>query len=203
MATSRIIETIDIALTTLPETARRCNVKLNYEKLQYKKEEVIFFSKTYFTSGYKPDKSKVAAIPKMPTPTCKKQAQSFIGIINYFSKFSARLLEIAETIREPSKDKVPFNRGPEHQSAFDQMKKEIVSAPILAYYNPKKQTVLQTDASIKGLGAYLLQEKKPVYFTSKSLMDAQRGYVTIELESLVVAWAMESSITSYMQATSY
>ena len=49
------------------------------------------------------------------------------------------------------------------------MKQEIISAPILAYYNPKKQTVLQTDASIKGLGACLLQEEKPVYFASKHL----------------------------------
>ena len=32
----------DQALTTLLETARRCNVKLNYEKLQYKKDEVDF-----------------------------------------------------------------------------------------------------------------------------------------------------------------
>ena len=32
----------DQALTTLPKTARRCNVQLNYEKLQYKKQEVIF-----------------------------------------------------------------------------------------------------------------------------------------------------------------
>ena len=32
----------DQALTTLLGTARRCNVKLNYEKLQYKKDEVDF-----------------------------------------------------------------------------------------------------------------------------------------------------------------
>ena len=71
------------------------------------------------------------------------------------------------------------------------MKQEIVSAPILAYYNPKKQTVLQTDASTKGLGACLLQEEKPVYFASKALTGAQWGYVAIELESLAVAWVME------------
>ena len=99
------------------------------------------------------------------------------------------MYEIAESIRELTKDKVPFNWGPEHQSAFTQMKKEI--APILAYYNPNKQTVLQTDASIKGLGACLLQEEKPVYFASKALSDAQKAYVAIELESLAVAWAME------------
>ena len=68
-----------------------------------------------------------------------------------------------EPIRELSKDKVPFNWGPEHQEAFNQMKKERVRAPILTYYNPKKETVLQTDASTKGPGACLLQEQKPVF----------------------------------------
>ena len=96
-------------------------------------------------------------------------------MINYLSKFSGKFSEISEPIRELAKDKVPFNWGPEHQSAFTQMKKEIASVPILAYYNPKKQTVLQTDASIKGLGACLLQEEKPVYFASKDLTDAQKG----------------------------
>ena len=71
------------------------------------------------------------------------------------------------------------------------MKKEIVTAPFLAYYNPSKQSVLQAAPSIKGLGACLLQDQRPVYFASKALTEAQRGYVAIEYESLAVAWAME------------
>ena len=86
---------------------------------------------------------------------------------------------------------MPFNWGPKHQEVFKQMKKEIVRAPILAYYNPKKETILQTDASIKGLSTYLLQEQRPVYFASKALTEIQRGYVAIEIESLAVAWAMK------------
>ena len=109
----------------------------------------------------------------MSAPTNKKQVHSFIGMINYLSKFSAWLSETADLIRELTKDKVSSNWGPEHQSAFIQMKQEIVSALILAYDNPKKQTVLQTDASLKGLGACLLQEEKPVYFASKAITDAQ------------------------------
>ena len=70
-------------------------------------------------------------------------------------------------------------------------KKEIAAAPNLAYYNPRKTTVLQTDASNKGLGACLLQEEKPIYFASKALTERQRGYMGIELESLAVAWVME------------
>ena len=181
----------DHALTTLLATARCCNVTLNYEKLQYKKEEVSFFGETYTTSGCKPAQSKVTAITEMPAPTCKKQVQSFIGMVSYLSKFSTCLSKLVKPIRELSKEKVPFNWGPEHQEAFQLMKKEIAAVPILAYYNPRKQTILQTDASIKGLGACLLQDHKPVYFASKALTMAQRGYVAMVLESLAEAWVIE------------
>ena len=84
-------------------------------------------------------------------------------MFNYLSKFSAQLSELAEPNRELSKEKVPFNWGPEHDNAFQLIKKEVVTAPILAYYNLNKPTMLQTDASCQGLGACLLQNEKPVY----------------------------------------
>ena len=49
------------------------------------------------------------------------------------------------------------------------MKKEISCAPVLAYYNPKKQPILQIDANIKSLGVCLLQEEMSVFFASKAL----------------------------------
>ena len=79
---------------------------LNYDKLQYKKDKVDFFGETYTTSSHNPAKNKVSAITAMPSPTNNKQVQSFIGIINYLSKVSPRLSELAEPIRELSKDKV-------------------------------------------------------------------------------------------------
>ena len=145
----------------------------------------------YTIDGCKPAKSKITTIVEMPSPGSKKEVQSFIGMINYLSKFSPRLTELAEPIRELVKEKVPFNWGPEHQESFAMFKKEIIRAPALAYYNPQKETVLQTDASTKGLGACLLQDEKPIYFASKALTETQRGYTAIEIESLAVAWAVE------------
>ena len=131
----------DQAFTNLLQVAKECNIKLNYDKLQYKQNEVEFFGETSTTSGHKPSKDNVAAITSMPSPTNKKQVQSFIGM-NHLAKFSPRLSEFAEPNRELAKDKVPFNWGPEHQTAFTGLKKDIASATLLAYYNPKKQTTL-------------------------------------------------------------
>ena len=96
-------------LTTLLETARQCNVRLNYEKLQYKQMEVEFFGETYTVDGCKPAKGKVQAIVEMPALSSKKKVQSFTRIINYLSKFSTRLSELALPIRELAKEKVAFN----------------------------------------------------------------------------------------------
>ena len=62
----------DIALTTLLQTARNCNVRLNFDQLQYKKTEVDFFGETYTTDGCKPAQNKVSTIVEMLAPTCKK-----------------------------------------------------------------------------------------------------------------------------------
>ena len=81
----------DLALTILLDTTRECNVRLNYDKLQYKKTKVDFFGETYMIDGHKPMQTKVSVINTMPQPSSKKEVQSFIGMINYLSKFSARL----------------------------------------------------------------------------------------------------------------
>ena len=110
--------------------------------------EVNFYREIYTTDGHKPAQSKIITIVEMPSPSSKKEVQSFIGMINYLSKFSPRLTELAEPIRELVKEKVPFNWGLEHQELLTVFKKEIVRAPVLAYYNPHKETILQKDACL-------------------------------------------------------
>ena len=125
-----------LSFTILLQTARRCNIKLNHDKLKFKCTEVNFYGKTYTTDGCKPAQNKITAIIKMPPPSSKKEVQSFIGMVNYLTKFLLRLTELSKLIRDLIKEKVPFNWGPEHQESFNMLKKELVRAPVLAYYNP-------------------------------------------------------------------
>ena len=124
------------------------------------------------TQGCKPSDAKVKAITEMPKPTTLKNLQTFLGMVQYLSKFFPRIAEIAEPLRDLTKKHAPYAWGPEHNQAFNNIKKEIVQAPIIRYYDLKKKTVLQSDASIKGLGTCLLQDGHPIYLASKSLHDA-------------------------------
>ena len=98
------------ALTTLHHTARTCNVRLNYDKLQYKQTEVEFFKETYTVDGHKPVQSKVEVLIDIPQPNCKKQVQSFIGMVNYLSKFPA-YQSLWNQFSELSREKSPIQLG--------------------------------------------------------------------------------------------
>ena len=59
------------------------------------------------------------------------------------------------------------------------------------YFDRKAEHVIQADASMKGVGAVLLQEGKPVIYVSRTLTPAEERYSNIERELLRVVFAME------------
>ena len=77
----------DKAFTQLLETMKKNSIKLNFNKIQYKQKEVEFFGETYMTQGCKPSDTKVKAIMEMPKPTTLKDLQTFLGMVQYLSKF--------------------------------------------------------------------------------------------------------------------
>ena len=145
---------------------------------------------------------KVQAVTEMTMPTSVTELQCFLGMCNFPSKFFFRMAEISEPLHQLTCKGIPFIWGPEHTEAFKLLKREISTAPILRYYDPKKPGVLQTDACTKGLGAILLQDGHPVYFASKSLTTAQQNNVAIELEALAVSWAVQK-FHHYLYGTSF
>ena len=112
---------------------KKNNIKLHFNNIQYKQKEVESFGKTYTTQGPKPSDVKVKAITEMPRPRNLKDLQTFLGMVQYLSKFSPRIAEIAEPLRDLTKKHAPYAWGPEHNHAFDSIKKEIVQAPIFRY----------------------------------------------------------------------
>ena len=70
-----------------------------------------------------------------------------------------------------------------------------MSAPVLVYPNFDVDFILETDASVQGLGAILSQVQAdgnphPVSFASRALNDAERKYAITELKTLAVVWGV-------------
>ena len=63
----------DLEFTTMLQTARKCNIKLNFEKLQYKCTQVNFYGETYTTDGHKPAQSKITTIVRCHPLTPRKK----------------------------------------------------------------------------------------------------------------------------------
>ena len=82
------------------------------------------------------------------------------------------------------------------RSAFHKLKKAVMSAPVLAYPDPNKEYLLETDASKLGLGAVLSQKQSDgryplVAFGSRALHGAEVNYNSTKLEFLAMKWSIE------------
>ena len=97
-------------------------------------------------------------------------------MVTYLAKFLPKLSTVMEPIRRLTKQDVEFEWSEEQNKAMDEVKRLVTTAPVLAYYNPKKELVIQCDASSKGLGAVLLQEEKPLSYASRALSTTECEY---------------------------
>ena len=67
------------------ETTRKNGLILNKKKLQFKKEEVSFFSHRWNSTGISPDSEKTESILRMEFPPDKETMHSFPGLVNFLN----------------------------------------------------------------------------------------------------------------------
>ncbi|KAF0721645.1 hypothetical protein Ae201684P_007762 [Aphanomyces euteiches] len=90
---------------------------------------------------------------------------------------------------------VPWVWSPECQTAFDDVKKSLVEAPILALPDFGQPFSVVCDASIRGIGCCLMQLdssglNRPISYQSRQLRPAERNYPVHDLELLAVKYAL-------------
>ena len=189
----------DRNLLQLMERAQEKGVVFNQDQLQFKCKEVSFFGHSWSSKGIKPDNKKVSAILDMQPPKDVKNLQSFLGLVSYLTRYSECLATLSSPLRDLTKQDVVYTWGPEHDRAFNEIKKEVSSLGVLRYFDLDAETTIQTDASLKGLGAVLLQDGQPVCYASKALTDVEQRYSNIEREALAVVWDWNGSIIISME----
>ena len=185
----------DKNLIQLMSVAEKNGLVFNSSKCEIKKDQVTFFGNTYSREGIRPDPKKIADMQNMPAPTNEKELQEFLGLMNFFSPFIPNLAERSYLLRDLLKKENVFLWEPHHQVAFETLKSMVSMDCSLQYFDVSKDTVLQTDASMKGIGAALMQEHdgnlKPIAFASKALTSAETRYACIERELLAIVYGVQ------------
>ena len=90
----------DENLRKLLDRARKVNLKLTSKKMILKRQQVKFMGHVITKDGLKFGPNKVKAVKNMPKPTCKQEALSLLGFINYLAKFLSKLSEVAQPLRD-------------------------------------------------------------------------------------------------------
>ena len=98
----------------------------------------------------------------LAAPKDKQELQSLLGIVNFMTTFIPNLTKKTHLMRSLLKRDVHFLGTSDMQKKLDTIKNEIANAVQLTHYKPNKSAVIETDASLKGLGVVLIQDGKPV-----------------------------------------
>ncbi|GJT65709.1 putative reverse transcriptase domain-containing protein [Tanacetum coccineum] len=92
------------------------------------------------------------------------------------------LLKKEESMTKLTQKGVKFDWGDKAESAFQLIKQKLYSAPILALPKGSEDFIVYCDASIKGLGAVLMQREKVIAYASRQLKIHEKNYATHDLE---------------------
>ena len=174
------------------EKAQKTGMTLSVEKCNFKETELIYLGHKLTINGVEPGVNKIKSILEMPKPGEKKHFQRLLGLLNYVGKFILNLSELTVPLRELLLKNKPWQLGKSENQSFERIKELLVSKKCFAYYDVEKLVKIQIDASRSGIGAVLLQDDKPIAYTSKSLTAVQQRYAPIELEMLAVVFGCQT-----------
>ena len=146
----------------LSETLARLNshnLQIKLEKCRFFQSNVEFLGHELSKDGIKPLESRVKAIRDFPRPDTVTSMRNFLGMVNYCRRFipnlSVTLAPLTAFSSGPKKSKI--NWTDEADTAFKQIKEDMLSMSSLHFPDSSLPLTLTTDASNTGIGAVLMQ----------------------------------------------
>ena len=161
---------------------------LNGKECKFHMPRLTFFGYDLSARGLAPSEEKFAAVVNAGAPKDAAEVRSFLGLVQYSSKFLPDYALVAEPLRELTQENVKFRWGVKQQEVFTKLKEMITEIRTLTYFKNDCRTRIVADAGPHGLGAILTQQQDGVWcvvsYTSRSLTEMERRYSQTEKEAL-------------------
>ena len=141
--------------------------------------------------GISTDPEKLKAILEWKAPNTVKGVRSFLGFANFYRCFIDRFSDIAAPLTDLTKKSMSWHWGEQENSAFEKLKSIFASSPVLAQWDPERETVLEADCSGYALGGCLSQlddqkRLRPIAYFSRRLSSAEVNYPIHDKEMLAI-----------------
>ena len=123
--------------------------------------QVAYLGHLFSSEGMEPDPQKISAVKEWNTPTDVSSLLSFLGLACCYRRYIQGFADIAAPLHRLTSKGVAFQWDTTYQSAFEQLKVELIKTPVLALPDFSQTAAafhLQTDASAVGIGAVLEQD---------------------------------------------
>jgi len=176
----------------------KAGVSLKAKKCHLFREEVEYLGHIVGRGELKVQDKNIRGLREASPLRCKKDLRSFfLGMCNVYRRFVKDYARVARSLSAMTSTKGPdrwTSQSAEALAAFEELKKRLTAAPILALPRREGAYTVGTDAGAGQVGAVLLQEQpdrttRPVGYWSRSLNMVERNYSTTQRECLAVVWA--------------
>ena len=161
-------------------------------KCKFFQRQVSFLGHIAMASGTICDPQKTEAVQNWPQPKTSKEVKSFLGLVSFYRAYIPDCAHIAYPLIHLTKTTVRFKWDEKCKESFNALKQSLTSPPLLTYPTIWGKFILQTDASLYGIGALLSQEQdgREVVkaYASKTLNKSQQNYCTTMRELFAVVY---------------
>ncbi|KAL0536750.1 hypothetical protein IC582_025710 [Cucumis melo] len=173
------------------QTLRDKQLYAKFSKCEFWLEQVVFLGHVVSAKGVSVDPQKVEAVVNWERPTSATEVRSFLGLAGYYRRFIEDFSRLALPLTALTRKNAKFEWSDKCEQSFQELKKRLVTAPILALPVTGKDYVIYCDASRLGLGCVLMQDGNVIAYASRQLKEHECNYPTHDLELAAVVLALK------------
>ncbi|GJW21861.1 putative reverse transcriptase domain-containing protein [Tanacetum coccineum] len=178
-------------LKLILELLKKEELYAKFSKCEFWIPKVQFLGHVIDSQGIHVDPAKIESIKDWASPKSPTEIRQFLGLAGYYRRFIEGFSKIAKPMTKLTQKKVKFKWGDKQETAFQLLKQKLCSAPILALPEGSEDFIVYCDASIKGLGAVLMQREKVIAYASRQLKIHEKNYTTHDLELGAVVFSLK------------
>ncbi|XP_071905688.1 uncharacterized protein [Coffea arabica] len=178
-------------LTLVLLTLRDHRLYAKFSKCEFWLEKISFLGHVISKEGITVDPAKVEAVAEWKRPENPTEIRSFLGLAGYYRRFIKDFSKLAGPLTDLTKKNSRFVWDTRCETSFQELKRRLTMAPVLALPNGKDSFTVYTDASREGLGCVLMQNKNVIAFASRKLKTHEQNYPTHYLELAAVVFALK------------